>query len=66
MLAALAGLVHHRQSAHGDKRNRAARQRNDANGMNRPRSCPQELSEYAGALSGEGAPRCLARPWFTQ
>jgi hypothetical protein len=37
-----------------------------ANGMNRPRSCPQELSEYAGALSGEGAPPCLARPWFTQ
>ena len=27
---------------------------------------PQRLSEYAGGLSGEGAPPCLARPPFTQ
>jgi len=37
-----------------------------ANGMDRPRSCPHELSEYAGAFPGEGAPPCLARPRFTQ
>jgi hypothetical protein len=48
------------------KRPFAAQQRNDANGMDRPRSRPQRLSECAGGLSGEGAPPCLARPPFTQ
>ncbi len=37
-----------------------------ANGMDRPRSRPQRLSECVGGLSGAGAPPCLARPPFTQ
>jgi hypothetical protein len=36
------------------------------NGMDRPRSRPQRLSECLGGLSGEGAPLCLAHPPFTQ
>src|SRR5215831_10136645 len=37
------------------------------NGMDRPRSRPQRLSECLGGLSGEGgAPPCLAHPPFTQ
>src|SRR5690242_6537505 len=31
-----------------------ARQRNDANGMDRPRSRPQRLAECVGGLSGAG------------
>jgi hypothetical protein len=37
-----------------------------ANGMDRPRSRPQRLSEFVGGLSGEGAPPCLTSPPFTQ
>jgi hypothetical protein len=38
----------------------------DANGMDRPRSRPQRLSECVGGLSGTGAPPCLAGPPFAQ
>ena len=44
----------------------AASPRNVANGMDRPRSRPQRLSECVGGLSGEGAPPCLTSPPFTQ
>src|SRR6516164_7588476 len=43
-----------------------AQQRNDANGMDRPRSRPQRLSECVGGLSEAGAPPCLAGPRFAQ
>jgi hypothetical protein len=48
------------------ERRSATKMRSVANGMDRPRSRPQRLSECAGALSGEGARPCLARPRFTQ
>src|SRR6516165_5355224 len=44
----------------------AAWQRNDANGMDRPRSRPQRLSGCVGGLSGGGVSPCLARPPFAQ
>src|SRR6516162_1191279 len=37
-----------------------------ANGMDRPRSRPQRLSECVGGLSGGGASPCLAGPPFAQ
>ena len=37
-----------------------------ANGMDRPRSRPQRLSECVGGLSEAGAPPCLAGPRFAQ
>jgi integrase len=36
------------------------------NGMDRPRSRPDGTQSAPGALSGEGAPSCVARPPFTQ
>jgi hypothetical protein len=40
--------------------NLLVQQRNDANGMDRPRSRPQRLSECVGGLSAAGVPPCLA------